>query len=80
LEVNKGRNFKPGHDQRLRGVLLRAWDGGDDSVAEQLTQKLGWYSVAELAERRAGAEQKAAAKAEREAAKVAKAQAEKQAK
>lgn len=65
--VAKRSAFRQGHDQRLKGILLRCFDAGDDDSGHQLVSR-GWRSQAELEARRA----EATAKAEAKAAKAAK--------
>jgi hypothetical protein len=83
LIVNPKRHFAPGHDQRFKGILLRRFDGGDESAAVELMER-GWRSNDDLQERAEKREKAAkdkaervakreAVKAEREAAKAAKA-------
>lgn len=68
------RSFRPGHDQLLKGVLLRAFGGGDESAAAELLRR-GWRTQAELDARKAANEERAEARAAREQGRVAKAEA-----
>jgi|GEM_PF-6876111 len=68
------KRFAMGHDQRHKGALLRAFDGGNSEAGDELVER-GWRTANELEERRAKAETKAQMLAEREAAKAEKASA-----
>lgn len=59
------KRFKPGHDQRLKGILRRAFDSGDAGAGEKLID-LGWNTRDQLDERVKKAEAKAEAKAEKQ--------------
>lgn len=54
-DVNPGRLFRSGHDQRLRGKLLRRFDEGDEEAGKQLVA-MDWYSREELEDRRTAEE------------------------
>lgn len=62
--VNPKREFLPGHDMKLRSVLLAHWDAGQGGMAEELIDR-GWYSWEELYERRDKREAKEKAKTAR---------------
>lgn len=65
-ERETGSTWAPGHDQRHKGVLLRAFDANNgaesEAAATELVEKWGWTIRPILAERRATAERKAAKK------------------
>lgn len=58
LPVSPKREFRPGHDQRLRGVWLRSHDAGNREATEALLKR-GWATEDSLAERAAKAAKKA---------------------
>jgi hypothetical protein len=64
--VGVTRRFLPGHDQRLKGVLRRAFDAGDQDAGTKLID-MGWNTREQLDERVAKAEAKAEAKAAKQA-------------
>jgi hypothetical protein len=68
------RNFAPGHDQRHKGALRRAFDAGSAEAEAELLDR-GWNTQEQLDNRRAEAKAKAERAAERESAKAAKAKA-----
>lgn len=64
--VAKRSAFRQGHDQRLKGILLRRVDNGDADAAAELVDRR-WRTTGEVTARLAKAARKAA-EAEREAA------------
>lgn len=70
--VSPKARFKPGHDARYKGALLKQFDAGNEAAGATLV-KNGWKSQAELDERTAKATERAEAKARREADREARA-------
>lgn len=60
--VNPKREFRAGHDMKLRSALLGLWDDGQGAMAEELVTR-GWYTWEQLEQRQADRAEKAAKKA-----------------
>lgn len=67
VPINPQRSYRPGHDARHRGILLRAHDRGDKDATALLLAK-GWKSQLELDKRDEKAAKKAIKKSETKAA------------
>jgi len=63
-ETTRGGRFKPGHDARLRGQLLKGHDAGDATATEALIEH-GWFTAHDLDDRKAMGAVSDAEKAER---------------
>jgi hypothetical protein len=72
--VSLKSRFRPGHDARHRGNLLRRFDAGEEAAAVELMNR-GWATNDELEARHERSEAKAKAKLQREADREARAKA-----